>query len=74
MVCPGRKQQAREEESKKGALPVDWQWRWSVAGHWRDQWYPADGVHRPKFIESYVKGPDDKPLKPASSKIFVAER
>ncbi|MGH7393698.1 MAG: hypothetical protein ACREM3_30220, partial [Candidatus Rokuibacteriota bacterium] len=53
---------------------VDWQWQWQVAGHWRDQWYPSEGVHKPKFIESYIKGPADKPLKPDSIKVYVAER
>lgn len=42
---------------------VDWQCRWIVRGHWRDQWYPSLGKHQPIFIASYIKGPEDKPLK-----------
>jgi len=41
---------------------VDWSHRWIVSGHWRNQWYPSDEEHRPKWIEPYPKGPDDKPL------------
>lgn len=41
---------------------VDWQHRWLVGGHWRNQWYPAVGEHRQIWIAPYVKGPDDKPL------------
>lgn len=36
--------------------------RWVVRPHWRNQWYPSEGIHRPVFIEEYIKGPDDKPL------------
>lgn len=37
--------------------------RWVVDGHWRNQWYPSSGVHRPRWIEPYVKGPDGAPLR-----------
>jgi hypothetical protein len=53
---------------------IDWQWSWVVRGHWRNQWYPSQGVHKPKFIESYCKGPDDKPLKPVGATLFAARR
>lgn len=56
------------------AEPVDWQWQWIVRGHWRNQWYPAESAHKPKFIESYVKGPEDRPLKPKGMELFVARR
>lgn len=36
--------------------------RWVVEGHWRNQWYPSRETHRPKWIDSYVKGPQDAPL------------
>lgn len=41
---------------------VDWSHRWIVSGHWRNQWYPSQEEHRPKWIDAYEKGPDDKPL------------
>jgi hypothetical protein len=41
---------------------VDWSHRWVVGSHWRSQWYPSTGEHRPKLIEAFVKGPSDKPL------------
>lgn len=40
----------------------EWSHRWVVRGHWRKQWYPSEGVHRMKWIDAFVKGPDDKPL------------
>lgn len=52
----------------------DWHWQWEVRGHWRNQWYAAEGIHKPKFIEAYVKGPADKPFKEAGTKLFVARR
>lgn len=39
--------------------------RFIVHGHWRNQWYSRAGVHAPKWIEAYVKGPHDAPLKEA---------
>lgn len=47
----GREQYAREYDH-----------RWKVRGHWRNQWYPSRGVHRPKWIEEHVRGPEDAPL------------
>jgi hypothetical protein len=41
---------------------VEWSHRWLVGAHWRNQWYPTSGQHRPKLIEAYQKGPADKPL------------
>jgi hypothetical protein len=41
---------------------VDWASRWVVRGHWRDQPY-GDGSHRWIFIDPYIKGPEDKPLR-----------
>lgn len=40
----------------------EWSHRWMVSGHWRNQWYKKEQVHRPIWIEPYVKGPEDKPL------------
>ncbi len=37
--------------------------RWIVRGHWRNQWYPSQKHYRPKYIASYLKGPEDKPLR-----------
>jgi hypothetical protein len=52
---------------------VDWQWQWSVEGHWRWQFYSTEGVHKRIFIESYTKGPADKPFK-NTIKLFAAKR
>lgn len=42
---------------------VEWTCRWIVGGHWRNQWYPSKQHYRPKYIASYLKGPEDKPLR-----------
>jgi hypothetical protein len=52
---------------------VDWQWSWTVGGHWRKQWYPSERLHKEIYIETYIKGPPDKPLK-NTIKIFAARR
>lgn len=49
--------------SRSGAgSDVEWSHRWIVGEHWRNQWYPASGQHRPKLIHAYQKGPVDKPF------------
>jgi hypothetical protein len=56
----------RRHASRKGegsSRPVDWSCQWLVGSHWRDQWYPSEHVHRPKWIMPYMKGPEDKPVK-----------
>jgi hypothetical protein len=70
-----------EQDRKRDALQrlltpntVDWQWKWAVRGHWRNQWFPSLEDHRQIFIEAYVKGPEDKPFKMPGHQIFVARR
>jgi hypothetical protein len=36
--------------------------RWVVRGHWRNQYYPSRGDHRPIWIDPHFAGPEDKPL------------
>lgn len=51
---------------------VDWAWRWAVRGHWRDQ-PTKDGI-KLIWIHPFIKGPDDKPLKPNVARIFAVTR
>ena len=53
--------------------PVDWQCQWTVSAHWRKQPY-ANGVVKPIWIEPFIKGPDDKPLKDPTKSIFSVRR
>lgn len=52
---------------------VEWSHRWLVRGHWRMQPYPSEGRVAPKWIASYIKGPDDKPLV-VRDKVFEVRR
>jgi hypothetical protein len=65
-----------EARAKAGADggKVDWQWQWTVRGHWRNQFHPSTGLHSPTFIEAYLKGPESAPLKPDTLSMFVAKR
>jgi hypothetical protein len=56
-----RRPTTSEVASPVGA-PVSWSHRWIVDGHWRNQWMPKTGTHRPMWIAPHVKGPDDRPL------------
>lgn len=53
---------------------IDYAYRFMVSGHWRDQWYPSAQTHRQVWISPYVKGPDDKPFRPPSKRIFNFDR
>lgn len=48
--------------------------QWVVRGHWRQQWYPSLNRHQPKWIATYVKGPDDAPLKQPRATVFAVVR
>lgn len=56
----------RQKERKPGESDehhsIEWQCRWLVRGHWRRQYYPKSDEHRPRWIDGYVKGPEDKEL------------
>jgi hypothetical protein len=41
---------------------VQWSHRWIVQGHWRNQFYPSEKVHRQIGIAPFVKGPEGAPL------------
>lgn len=51
-----------------------YQYQWIVQSHTRQQWYPSLGTHLPILIGPYIKGPEDKPLKPRSTPIFLVDR
>ncbi len=56
-----------------GTGNVDWSHRWLVDAHWRQQWYPSLGCHKPVLIAPYIKGPEGLPLV-VHDKIFSVER
>ncbi len=59
-----------KKEPADGHQPksVDWDHRWMVSGHWRNQWFRSLGpatdpaAHRAIWIHPYIKGPEDRPL------------
>ena len=62
-----RRPQRKESE---GSRSVDWSCQWTVEGHWRK----FKNGHPPIYIHSYVKGPEDKPLKAKAETIFNVVR
>jgi len=71
-------------QDEDGGRDVDWQVRWPVVGHWRNQWHGnglpcghcgrKDGQHWPKYIDPYIKGPDDKPFKARRVDLYNVSR
>lgn len=56
------------EEKKQ----VDWAWQWAVRGHWREQ--PTKEGYKLIWIHPFIKGPEDKPLKPDAGRVFAVTR
>ena len=58
--------------------PMDWSCHWVVGanegGHWRQQYYPSENIHRPIWIMPYTKGDLDKPFKPPTSLVYTVNR
>lgn len=53
---------------------VEWSHRWIVSGHWRNQWYASLGEHRQIWINPFVKGPEDQPLRIRERRAFSLQR
>jgi hypothetical protein len=62
----GSRRQAPREEGGRSSPQV----RFPVRGHWRQQWYPRAAVHRPVWIDEFVKGPEDAPFR-VPKKVYV---
>lgn len=63
VVTLRRKEQELRDMTNQNEEAPDWQFRWMVSGHWRNQWYSSEERHRLKWIDPYLKGPEDKPIK-----------
>ena len=61
----------REEPTGESA---NYSHRFIVGGHWRNQWYATEEIHRQIWISPYVKGPADKPLIVKPRRVFQWDR
>jgi hypothetical protein len=66
-----RRQESAPHEAGEGRV-VDWRYRWVVSGHWRKQ-AVKDG-HRLTYINPYMKGPADRPLKLPTATVYDVSR
>lgn len=57
----------------RGESHREYSHRWVVRGHWRRQWYPSEGRHKPKWIMEYIAGPEDAPLL-VHDKVTIVDR
>lgn len=60
-------QDVREEATRHVSV------RFWVRAHWRKQWYPSEGVNKPLWISSYVKGPEGAKFV-GPTKLFAVSR
>lgn len=68
----------RRRPTPEGHAPIQkgrsYSVRFIVEGHWRDQPYgPGRALRRRQFIDSYLKGPDDAPVKAPSVTVKKVE-
>lgn len=77
VVSLRRTERARsvDEEAEREHRHVEWSHRWLVRGHWTQQPYgPQQSLRRAQWRSTYVKGPEDKPLKAEAERIFAVNR
>lgn len=70
-----RKERPVSPDEITDGTPVNWSHRWLVSGHWHKFWV-GSGVSRrlePRWIDTYEKGPENKPLV-IKDKVFVWKR
>ncbi|MER6253658.1 hypothetical protein ABT224_20110 [Streptomyces sp. NPDC001584] len=69
----------RRARTERGTDPAEqpgtreYQHRWVVRGHWKNQWYASRNAHRPIWISPYIAGPEGAPLI-GGEKVFVLAR
>jgi hypothetical protein len=69
-----RRAEQHAAHDSQSSHSVDWRCQWLVRWHWRWQYCPSTGEHKWVAVDTYVKGPPDKPLKQPNANIFVAKR
>jgi len=69
-----RLRRERGEAAEPSGEEANYSHRFIVSGHWRNQPYPSEGIHRQIWISPYVKGPEDKPLVVRPRRVFQWER
>lgn len=53
---------AHHRTAATGESTIEYSHRWIVRPHWRQQWYPSQQRHAPRWIPAHIKGPEDRPL------------
>ena len=62
-----------KSSSEPGDGESNYHHQWIVRGHWRQQWHPKRGVHRPVWIAPHIKGPEGAPLI-GGEKVYALKR
>jgi hypothetical protein len=65
----------RRDYADRGAdesEPAEWSCRWLVRGHWHR--YHTRGGLEPRWVNPYVKGPDDRPFKAPRATVYEVVR
>ena len=68
------RREAPARETQDHESDIEWSCHWLVKGHWRRQWHPSLGEHRPIYIDAHLKGDMDKPFRPPRQKLYVVAR
>jgi hypothetical protein len=69
-----RKKESNNENKYTEHKNIEWNCQWIVGAHWRKQYYKSINDHKPVYIDSFVKGPSNKPLKPPTKTIYKVVR
>ena len=67
------RREVREGNDASGQ-PREWPRPWIVRSHWRQQYYPSDGSHRPILILPYIKAKDAPGPLVSAERVFAVVR
>lgn len=70
-----RRRELHEDVESSEHADVKWSCRWTVDGHWRNQpCGPKHAERRLIYVNPFIKGPADAPLKPSRARVYVVRR
>lgn len=64
----------RPNDETQERVHRDFDHRFWVKGHWRNQWYETEQRHKPIWIHPFVKGPEGKPIAPRRTELVAVVR
>lgn len=69
---PDERVSAATDDVSEGTPPRRAQTRWTVRGHWRNQYYASEDLNKPVWIEEHTAGAPDAPVMKRDRVLVIA--